>query len=224
MTVHTMLTAAAVADPAPTKSKRPWRRAVSVTSPGTSRRTVKPIGTLTNIVHRQDTRSVSAPPSIRPSAAPPDEMTANAARARLRAASFGALVAIRASTDGADSAAPTPCNARDVTSSHGAWAKPAGERGEREQAQAGHEDAAPAQHVSQTSAEQQQAAEGEAVGVEHPRQRGRAEMQIRGDVRQGDVHDRGIQHEHQLTDEHDPHPDRRVAAHGPGWHGPSEQR
>ena len=57
-----------------------------------------------------------------------EEITANAARARLRAASFGALVAIRASTDGADSAAPTPCSARDVTSSHGAWASPPPQR------------------------------------------------------------------------------------------------
>src|SRR5262249_39084259 len=99
MTVHTMLTAAAVAEPAPTKSNRPWRRAVSLTSPGTRNRTARPIGTLTNMVHRQDASSVSVPPSSKPSAAPPEEMTANAARARLRAASFGALVAMSASTD-----------------------------------------------------------------------------------------------------------------------------
>ena len=39
-------------------------------------------------------------------------------------------------------------------------------------------------------------------------------MQVRGDMRQRDVHDRGVQHEHELTYEHDPHPDRRVAARG----------
>ena len=58
---------------------------------------------------------MSVPPSIKPRAAPPEEMTAKAASARLRAASFGAFVVIRASTDGAASGART-LQAREVKS------------------------------------------------------------------------------------------------------------
>ncbi len=56
---------------APARSKRPWLRSVSgsVVRPSTSR--TRPIGTLTNSTQRHDAHSVSMPPAIRPTAAPP---------------------------------------------------------------------------------------------------------------------------------------------------------
>ena len=122
--VHTIETATPVAAVAPTTSKRPWRRAVSPTKRGTSAITAMPIGTLMNIVQRQSSRSVRTPPRMRPIAAPPEETAVKAASPRLRAASSGAVVVIRASTLGAASAAPTPWRARAAISIAGETARP----------------------------------------------------------------------------------------------------
>ena len=59
-----------------------------------------PIGTLMKSVQRHEPTSVSRPPSSRPMDAPPEETAPKSARARLRAASSGALVVSRASTLG----------------------------------------------------------------------------------------------------------------------------
>jgi hypothetical protein len=53
------------------------------------------------------------------------------------------------------------------------------------------------------AAEQQQAAEGERVGIEDPGQAGRGEVQAAGDARQGDVHHRQVEDDHELGAEHD---------------------
>ena len=60
-----------------------------------------------------------------------------------------------------------------------------------------------AEHISQPTAEQQQAAEGERVGRHDPLPVpvGEAERGLR--VWQGDVHDRAVQHDHQLGDAQD---------------------
>ena len=63
--------------------------------------------------------------------------------------------------------------------------------------------AEPAEDVAEAAAEEQQAAEGERVGVEHPRERGRAEAEVGVDARERDVHDGGVEDEHQLGDQHD---------------------
>ncbi len=83
-----------------------------------------PIGTLMKSVQRHEPTSVSRPPSSSPIDAPPDETAAKSAKARLRAASSGALVVSRARTLGAAIAAPTPWTARAATSWPGVWASP----------------------------------------------------------------------------------------------------
>ena len=113
---QTMATAPSVAVTAPTRSKRPGRRGVSVTKRRASTRTAIPIGTLMNSVQRHEPRSVTTPPSSRPMDAPADETAPNRASARFRAASSGALVVSRASTLGAAMAAPAPCRARAMIS------------------------------------------------------------------------------------------------------------
>ncbi len=63
--------------------------------------------------------------------------------------------------------------------------------------------APPAQDVAGPAAEQQQAAERQRVGVQHPGQAGRGEVQAGLDVRQGDVHHGRVKDDHELGTEHD---------------------
>ena len=76
--------------------------------------------------------------------------------------------------------------------------QPAGERRHREDDDAGHEQAPVPEQVAEPAAEQQEPAEREQVGVHHPGERGLREAQIRPDRRQGDVHDRRVEDDHQV--------------------------
>jgi len=67
----------------------------------------------------------------------------------------------------------------------------------------GEEDPPAAEQVAGATAEQQQPTKDEGVGVQHPRQTGRGEAERPMDVRQRDVHDRRIEHDHQLRSRDD---------------------
>jgi hypothetical protein len=69
---------------------------------------------------------------------------------------------------------------------------------ERELRDAEQEHALLAVEVAEAAGEQQEPAEGEQVRVHHPGQRRLREAEIRADRRQGDVHDRGVEHDHQI--------------------------
>ena len=58
---------------APPRSNLPVRRSVSGSTRRASATTTMPIGTLTKSTQRHETNSVSMPPAIRPTAAPPME-------------------------------------------------------------------------------------------------------------------------------------------------------
>ena len=79
----------------------------------------------------------------------------------------------------------------------------AGQRTDREERDAGDEDPPATEQVTAARAQQQEAAERQRVGVEHPGQVGAAERQRGLDVGKGDVHDRGVKHDHQLSDQDD---------------------
>ena len=72
-------------------------------------------------------------------------------------------------------------------------AKPPSSEASGEDGDAGEEGAPPAEQVAGPGAEQQQAAEGQRVGVEHPGQLGVGEAQRRLHVGQCDVHDGRVQ-------------------------------
>ncbi len=107
---------------------------------------------------------------------------------------------------------PTPCRARAASSIQLAVASPpASELKENR--------AIPARKVRRRPSrspdagpEQEQAAEGEDVGVEDPRQRGAREAEAALDVGQGDVDDGGVEHHHQLGGEDDGQHDGGMAA------------
>jgi hypothetical protein len=71
-------------------------------------------------------------------------------------------------------------------------------RADRERDQADHEDAPAADDVRDASAEQEEASEDERVGGDHPLQVGLREVEIRLDRGKSDVHDRDVEHDHEL--------------------------
>ena len=66
---------------------------------------------------------------------------------------------------------------------------------------------AAAEQVGHPAAQEQEAAVGEDVAVDHPLQALLAEAEIVLDRRQGDIQDRGVEHVHEL-DETEQHQDR----------------
>ena len=77
----------------------------------------------------------------------------------------------------------------------------AGERGDGEQHGPGDEDGAAAEAVGELAAEQQEAAEGQRVAGDDPRQVAvGAEAEAVADVLEGDVHDGGVEDDHELAE------------------------
>jgi hypothetical protein len=72
------------------------------------------------------------------------------------------------------------------------------QRREREQDEADGEDAAAAEQVGHATAEQQEAAEDERVGVDDPGQVLLGEIEVAADRRQRHVDDRGVEHDDEL--------------------------
>ena len=99
-------------------------------------------------------------------------------------------------------APPMPCMAR-ATISGLRVARPQASEAPREQHDADQEQAPLAVEVAEPAAEQQEAAEGQQVGVDHPDQRRLGEAEVAADRRQGDVHDRRVEHDHQVAQAED---------------------
>ena len=96
-------------------------------------------------------------------------------------------------------APPMPCTARAPMSTSASSAQPAGERRGREDRDPDQEQPPVAEEVAQPAAEEQESAEREQVGVHDPGQRGLREAEVGTDRRQRDVHDRRVEHDHQIA-------------------------
>ena len=174
------------------------RRGVSAIRLGAIAAAAIPIGTLTQSTHSQPRPSVRTPPSRTP-AAPPEPATApQTPSALLRSAPSRKVVVTIESAAGERIAAPRPCTARAAISWPGVGREPARQRGEREEDQAEHEDAPAPEQVGQPPAQQQEAAEGEDVGVDDPGQVALGEVERFADRRQRHVDDRGVEDDDEL--------------------------
>ena len=188
---------------APATSK--WRvsasdRGVSAISRGASAAAAMPIGTLTQSTHSQ--------PSVFGEDAA-EQHAGGAAGAGDRAPDPERFVALGAVAEGGgDDRERGGGEDRRAQALHRAGgdqlARVGGEaarqRGEREEDQPGHEDAAAAEQVGEPAAEQQEAAEGEHVGVHDPGQVVLGEVERFPDRRQRDVDDRGVEDDDELGD------------------------
>ena len=109
-------------------------------------------------------------------------------------------------------APPRPCTARAATRSALRAREPAGDRRDREERDPDQEHPPVAEEVTEPSAEQEEAAEGEQVGVHDPGERGLGEAEVGPDRRQGDVHDRRVEHDHQRAGAEDEEREPPLAA------------
>ncbi len=95
-------------------------------------------------------------------------------------------------------AAPRPCKRAEGDQRLVAPRKAAQERTEREDDRADQEDAPAAEEVGRTPSEQQESAEDERVGADHPLEVLLREPEVDLDRRQRDVHDRDVEDDHEL--------------------------
>jgi hypothetical protein len=97
-----------------------------------------------------------------------------------------------------------------------AGGEPAEQRCRGKQQQPGDEHPPPAKDVTGAAAEQEQASEGDRVGVHDPFQAGSGEAKRPLDVREGDVHDGPIEHDHELGGGDDQQGQAEAAANAAG--------
>ena len=138
------------------------------------------MGTFTNITHRHDTHSVSTPPATSPVAPPAADTVVKSPMARTRGAPSGRRVGEQGERGGGGQSGADPLEGPGSrAASNRSVANPPSERAHGEQGDAEQERAAAAEQVSGAGTEQQQTAEGQDVGVEHPGQAGAREAQAR---------------------------------------------
>ena len=111
-------------------------------------------------------------------------------------------------------AAPTPCRKRAPISAPWLGAMPHEQRRGGEDGEAGEEHALAPGEVAEPAGQQQQAAEGDEERVDDPGEIGLAEVEVVLDRGQRDVHDRHVEHDHQLGEADD---EQRRPAAAVGW-------
>ena len=156
-----------------------------------------PTGTLMKNTQRQPGPSVSRPLAITPTEAAPPPMAPKMPSARFRSCPSGKVTARIDRAAGATRAAPNPWTPRAVMSTADDWAMPRRTSG-REGGQPGQEDPSSPEQVGHPAPEEQEPAEQEPVGDDHPLQRALADVEVLLDGRQGHVHDRDVEHDHEL--------------------------
>jgi hypothetical protein len=107
------------------------------------------------------------------------------------------LVVISASAVGAITAPPTPWTALAVSSHAWVVANPPN-RDAAENSSSPKTNTRRRPRVTGAAAEQEQAAEGDRVGVHHPLQAAAGKAKCLLDVREGNVHDGRVEHDHEL--------------------------
>jgi hypothetical protein len=159
-----------------------------------------PKGTLIRKIHRHESVSVRMPPSSAPVAPPlaSDALQMPSARARSRGS---VNVVVRMVSVAGDDQRLRP--GREA----------AHQAGEREQGETGEEDPPSAVEIGRPAAEQQEAREGQRVGVDHPLQAGRAEAEVGAHRGQRHRDDRHVEDDHELAEAGD-REDRPLARRG----------
>ena len=173
---------------------------LSRTTGRVSASTSAPTGTLTKKIHSQPAYFVRMPPKSTPAAAPLPPIAPQMPSALLRSEpSSNVVVMIDERRRRDDRGADALHRARRDEHADRAG-EPARERRAENSATPDHEHAPPAEQVGRAAAEQQEAAERDRVGDQHPLQRVLGDVQRRLDRRQRDVDDRDVEHRHEERD------------------------
>ena len=140
------------------------------------------------------------PPSRTPAAAPKPPTAPQTPSAMLRSRPSRKVVIRIESAAGEMIAAPRPCIARAPISEASLQARPASSEPAANSHEPDEEHAPPAEQVGGAPAEEEEAAEDERVGADHPLQVLLREPEVDLDRGQRDVHDRDVEHDHELHD------------------------
>ena len=143
---------------------------------------------------------MSAPPSSSPTDAPPAAIALKMPNALARSGEPWKVTVSRPSADGASSAPKAPCSARAATSIPNDCASPPIAEATAEADQPADERPLAPEQVAELAAQQQQAAERQRVRGDDPLPVVGGEMQRALRRGQRDVHDRRVEHDHQLRD------------------------
>ena len=156
-----------------------------------------PIGRLIRKIQCQLIAWVRMPPASRPIEPPAEATKPKTPIAFACSRGSGNMVTIMPRTTAEAKAPPTPAKKRPAISI--AWLSAAAQSSEAamKTVEAGEEDAPLAEQVAHAAGEQQQAAEGDQVGVDDPGEVALGEAEAVLDRGQGDVHDRHVEDDHQ---------------------------
>ena len=169
-------------------------------------------GTLTRKIQRQDACSTSQPP---PSGPITNAMPVHAVHAPIAAPRSSPLkvVAITARPAGVRIAPVAPCRPAREDQGRAVGRRGAEDRGEPERRDSDQEEPPGAEEVAERAADEQQRAEGEEVGVDHPLLERETAAEVVLDGRQRHVHDRGVdEHDHRTEDAS--HEDQAITSFG----------
>ena len=140
--------------------------------------------------------------------------------ARLRGGPSGKVTAISDSAVGAANAPPTPCAARAASSQAWLVANPPSREASENSTMPAMKTRRRPEQVAGPAAEQQQAAEGQGIGIDDPLKVAAGEAERALDVRQGHVDDGRVEHDHELCRRDDgegqAQPSRRACCRGGG--------
>ena len=156
-----------------------------------------PIGTLTRKIQCQLSTSVSTPPSSTPIDAAAGRDEAEDAHRLGALGRLGEEAHHQRERDRRDDRPAEPLDGPRRDQELLRAGEPARDRSDREQRDPDQEHAPVPVEVAEPPAEEQEAAEGEQVGVDDPRERRLGEPEIGPDRRQRDVHDRRVEDDHQ---------------------------
>ena len=148
-------------------------------------------------IHSQPGPSTSGPPISHAAVAPMPPSAPQIPSALFRSEPSGKVVEMIERAVGVMIAAPTPWTRAGGDERRRRPGEPAEERRGREEEDTGHEQATAPEQVGRASSEQEQAAEGERVGAQHPLQALLREAEVRLDRGQRHEHDRGVEDHHE---------------------------
>ena len=159
---------------------------------------ITPIGMFTKNTQCQLSACVSRPPASSPSEPPATETNTYALIARARSLGLGNSVMMIARITEACAAAPMPCSEPGGDQRALARSDAAQQRGGGEHDEADEEHALSPDEIADPAGEQQQAPERDQERVDDPGEVRLAEAQVVLDRGKRDVHDRDVEHDHQL--------------------------
>ena len=161
---------------------------------------ITPTGTLTKKTHCQESRLVSTPPSSRPTAPPPTAIALQTPSAVVRSRPSANVVVSTESAAGRDERAAEALEGAAGHEDPSRTREPVHQRGGGEQHDPEDEQAPATEQVGGAAAEHEEATEREGVRVDDPLQARRREVQAALNRRQRDVHDGGVEDDHELGD------------------------